>query len=244
MFGSRGEDPPYAAMLAGGAVLWVAAAMAFAAIREFPGETGGGASALRHAWKSLGLLRTDAAFRRFVLVRALFISSALSAPYYVVLAQSHGNGGPLLLGLFVVASGLSGLLSGPFWGRLADRSSRATMLLAAGIASATSVAVSAAAWLAPALLGELWFLPLACFVLNIGHHGIRVGRKTYVVDLAGGNRRTDYVAVSNSAIGVILLATGAAAAALSGIGIAALILLFALAGFLGVALGRSMEEAQ
>jgi MFS family permease len=244
MAGTRDDDLPYVAMLAGGAALWVAAALAFAAIREFPGETGGGASALRHAWKSLGLLRSDAAFRRFVLVRALFISSALSAPYYVVLAESNGNGGPLLLGLFVAVSGLSSLLSGPFWGRFADRSSRGTLLLAAAIASLASLTVFAASRLAPALLAELWFLPLAYFVLSIGHNGIRVGRKTYVVDLAGGNRRTDYVAVSNSAIGVILLAAGLAAAALSGIGVDALILLFALAGLLGIALGRSMKETQ
>jgi len=42
----------------------------------------------------------------------------------------------------------------------------------------------------------------------ISHSGVRLGRKTYIVDLAGGNRRTDYVAVSNSVIGVILLVLG------------------------------------
>jgi uncharacterized membrane protein YhaH (DUF805 family) len=87
-------------------------------------------------------------------------------------------------------------------------------------------------------------LPLAYFVLSIGHDGIRIGRKTYLVDLAGGNRRTDYVAVSNTAIGVILLAAGFAGAALSSIGVAGLILLFALCGLAGLAYGRRLPEAQ
>lgn len=240
----EGDDLPYGAMLAGGAALWIAAALVFAAIREFPGETGGGDSALRHALSSLALLREDAAFRRYLLVRALFISSALSAPYYVLLAHTHSGRGALLLGLFVAVSGLSSLLSGPIWGRLADYSSRRVMLIAATITSLTSLAVCAAAWLMPALLGELWFLPLAYFVLNIGHNGIRVGRKTYVVDLAGGNRRTDYVAVGNTMIGIILLAAGGLAAAVSTLGIAALILLFALTGLIGIALCRGMKETQ
>ena len=49
---------------------------------------------------------------------------------------------------------------------------------------------------------------MAFFILGIAHAGVRVGRKTYVLDMAGGNKRTDYVAVSNSAIVLILLATG------------------------------------
>ena len=40
------------------------------------------------------------------------------------------------------------------------------------------------------------------------HDGVRLGRKTHVIDLAGGNRRTDYGAVSNTVIGVVLLITG------------------------------------
>lgn len=236
--------PPYGAMLAGAGVLWLFAALAFAAIREFPGETGGGANALAEAFHSLGLLRSDRAFRRFVVTRALFISSALSAPYLIVLAQQHGGSGFMLLGVFVLASGLASLAGGPIWGRFADRSSRSVMLAAAGITVATGCAVALAAWRAPALLAQAWFLPAAYFVLSVGHDGIRIGRKTYIVDLAGGNRRTDYVAVSNTAIGLILLAAGVAGALLSSFGVATLVLLFALAGAIGIVIGRGLPEAQ
>lgn len=243
--GPAAEDElPYGMMLAAGGALWMLAALVLAAIREFPGETGGGANAFSEAIASLGLLRSDAAFRRFVITRALFISSALAAPYYIVLAQRHTEASVLLLGVFVLVGGLAGMLSGPVWGRFSDRSSRKVMLASATITSLASLAVVGAAWLAPAWLAQIWFLPLAYFVLSIGHDGIRVGRKTYLVDLAGGNRRTDYVAVSNTAIGIILLAAGVGGAALSGIGVVGLILLFALCGLIGVAFGRGLPEAQ
>ena len=53
-----------------------------------------------------------------------------------------------------------------------------------------------------------WFYPLAFFGLGLAHAGVRLGRKTYMVDMAEGNRRTDYVAVSNSVIGALLLVSG------------------------------------
>ncbi len=58
-----------------------------------------------------------------------------------------------------------------------------------------------------------WFYPVAFFGLSIAHAGVRLGRKTYLVDLAEGNRRTDYVAVSNTVIGALLLVSGLISAA-------------------------------
>jgi hypothetical protein len=59
-----------------------------------------------------------------------------------------------------------------------------------------------------------WVWPGLYFAFSVGYSGVRVGRKTYVVDVAGGDRRTAYVAASNTAIAVALLAFGAVGAAL------------------------------
>ena len=45
-----------------------------------------------------------------------------------------------------------------------------------------------------------WAAPVAYFFLAIAHSGVRIGRQTYILDMASGIRRTDYVAVSNSVI--------------------------------------------
>ncbi len=238
-----GDPTSFGAMIVGAGALWIAAAGVFALVREFPGETGGGGDAFFEALRRLDILRTDAAFRRFVAARALFLSSALSAPYLVVMSQENGNGGAVALGLFVAASGLASMVSGPVWGRLADRSSRKVMVMAASATAAIGLLVFGAAVLAPGALKTFWFLPLAYFLLSVGHDGIRVGRKTYVVDLAGGNRRTDYVAVSNSIIGVLLLVGGAATAALGALGAAAVVLVLSLCGAAGAALGLKLPEA-
>ena len=51
--------------------------------------------------------------------------------------------------------------------------------------------------------------PLAFFGLGVAHAGVRLGCKTYLVDMSDGNQRTNYVAVSNTVIGGLLLLIGA-----------------------------------
>ena len=137
----RGEDNPlfYAGLLAGAGLLWLLAAAVFSTLEETPGETAGGANGWREAWSRMALLRTDADFRRFVVTRSLLLCSALTAPFYVVLARQHGDGGASLLGIFLVAGGLAGSLSAPFWGIMADRSSRRVMITAALLTAALGI---------------------------------------------------------------------------------------------------------
>ncbi len=82
------------------------------------------------------------------------------------------------------------------------------MMRGGGLAALVCLAVAAVALLAPDQPWLAWFYPLAFFVLSVAHSGVRIGRKTYLVDMAGGTKRTDYTAVSNTVIGVLLLAVG------------------------------------
>jgi hypothetical protein len=229
-------------LLAAGA-LWLLAAAVYAGVPEPAGETGGARTAAE-ALDQLGLLATDRPFRRFVLTRALLMCSALSAPFYVALAQQNGASTGWLLGSFVVASGLASLVSAPLWGRFADQSSRRVMVAAALITSGIGLfTLVAARWL-PGLLAAAWFLPLAYFVLSAAHSGVRVGRKTYVVNLAGGNKRTDYVAVSNSVIGVLLLVVGSVGMLTPLIGHDGVIGVLAAMGLAGAMLGWTLPDTE
>lgn len=192
----------------------------------------------------MNLLMTDRNFRRFVITRALLLCTALTAPYYVVLAQDSHSGQLFLLGLFIVASGLAGSLSAPIWGRLSDRSSRTVMIAAALLAGVLGIVVFVIASYIPVLHESRLTYPLLFFVLGIAHAGVRLGRKTYIVDMAGGNKRTDYVAVSNTVIGVILLAMGAVAALASLTSAAMVILMFSVLGLIGACVGRALPEVQ
>lgn len=243
LFWDRGDPGVgfYTALLLLAAALWVVAGLLFANVEEYEGETGGGGNALKEAFKSLSLLKTDAPFRHFVITRALLLCSALAAPYFVVMAQKTSDIG-WMLGVFVLASSLASSLSASFWGWAADTSSRRVMIRGAAIASGVCLLVGASALTLGESAGGAWFYPIAFFVLNIAHAGVRLGRKTYLVDMAGGNKRTDYTAVSNSVIGVLLLATGGLTAAISLISDVAVILVLGLMGFAGLLSAVRLKE--
>jgi predicted MFS family arabinose efflux permease len=233
----------YSALVFGAAALWFFAAFVYGSIAEEPGETGGGGNAAAAAVKSLGLLVRDRYFRRFVITRALLISSALTAPYYVSLAQRSSGGSASVLGLVILAGGLASSSSAPTWGRLADRSSRRVLLLAASFTGVLGIGVFCLERLATRDL-PFWVYPAAFLLLGVAHSGIRLGRKTYLVDMAGGNKRTDYVAVSNTIIGVILLVGGGVMAALSFLSPEMLILVLAGTSLAGALCGLGLPEVQ
>jgi hypothetical protein len=127
---------------------------------------------------------------------------------------------------------------------MADSSSKGVMVKGAIITSALGIFVFIAASWIPFLRTSNWFYPVAFFILGIAHSGVRLGRKTYVVDLAGGNKRTDYVAVSNTVIGVILLITGGISALASMISTKGIILVLSLFGIAGAITSSKLPNVE
>ncbi len=237
-----GDDAgPLVALLAAAALAWTAALAVYAGIRE-PTEDGRPTADDGPGWarRSLEVLRADAAFRRFVLVRTLLLVSALSPPFVVALAAEDG-GGLGGLGSFVIASGVASLVGGRLFGRWADRSSRQVMIWGA-VASSTVILAFLALLAVPGAQG--WtLLHLAVYLLlALTHTGVRVARKTYVVDMAGGDRRTEYVAVANTAMGALLLGAGAVSSVLASFGPEVALVFLALLGAGGVVTARTLPE--
>ncbi|MGY6629781.1 MAG: MFS transporter [Wenzhouxiangella sp.] len=232
----------YLALLVVAGGLWLLAAGSYALIREYPGATDGGANAMSEAIKRLDLLRTDPPFLKFVIARSLLLCSALSAPFFIMLAHEQTEGALLVLGLFVIADGLASLVSAPFWGRFADQSSRRVMIVAGAGAGLVGILLVAIVNSVEALAASQWLYPLFFFFLAIAHAGVRLGRKTYIVDLAGGNKRTDYVAVSNTVIGVVLLLAGFIGALTAVLPVSAVILILAGMGVVGAVLSARLPE--
>ncbi|MDZ7789816.1 MAG: hypothetical protein U5L08_04840 [Xanthomonadales bacterium] len=242
--GGSGRTGIYLLLLVVAAALWLLASTSYAMIREFPGATEGGGNALTEAVKRLGLLRDDRDFRRFVLARSLLLCSSLSAPFFIMLAHERTEGALLVLGLFVIADGIASLVSAPFWGRFADSSSRRVMVIAGTGAALVGMLLVLTVHGLPALADSTWLYPLFFFLLAIAHSGVRLGRKTYIVDLAGGNKRTDYVAVSNTVIGVVLLLTGSVGALTTIMPTSGIILILAAMGLAGAWLSSRLPEIQ
>lgn len=197
--------------------------------------------------QTLTLLREDATFRSFVTVRSFLLVSSLSPPFIVTLAVQAGAPALTGLGGFIIASGLAALLGGRIFGRLADRSSKRLMTTGAALASLVLlvlVLLDTFLDLDGDSLATYAIFVAAYFLVTMLHTGVRVGRKTYVVDMAEGDQRTTYVAVSNSAMGVVLLLVGAISSAIAGFGVIWALLFLAGLGVLGVVTSRRLPEVE
>lgn len=239
-----GELPRWglAVLLAIGAATWFMAAAVFRTIAEPVPENTDQQGMNTSWWKDTWQLYTqDARFRSFVNVRALLLVSALSTSFIVVLSQSVGSQALSGLGGFVLASGLASLVGGRVSGILSDKSSRLVMSWAAGCAAIILLAIVACAAWAPASISA-WALPIGFFLVNLAHAGIRVARKTYVVDMAGEDKHTRYVGAANTMMGVILLIVGGISAVIALAGPSAAILFLAIVGVLGAWRARALPE--
>ncbi|WP_422071424.1 MFS transporter [Tranquillimonas rosea] len=203
--------------------LWLAAGAVFSTLREMrsPGAAGSGGNPLRQ----LKLLSEDRQLVVLIVARGLLVSTALAPPYLVLLGQEDGGQAFGRLGALVLASAVASLISSYVWGRLADRSSRNVLRLA-GVAGAVAMGGAVVLDLL-GQIGTVWALPAVLFVLMVAYHGVRQGRSTYLVDMAPPEARASYTAVSNTVIGVLLLASGAFGALASLMGPDATLCVFA-----------------
>lgn len=244
----NGEKPfsaqNFGVLLSLAGFFWILASITYGQIKEYPGETDGGGNAFTVAISKLGILKTDKPFRLFVITRALFLCSVLSAPFFVIIAQQNSDANAYLLGLFILSSGLADLLSANFWGKFSDVSSKRVMIIGATIATTVGFVVFFIDFFYRELFSIIWIMPIIYFILSIGYQGIRIGRKTYITDLAEGNKRTDYVAVSNTLIGFILLLSGLIGTLSSLIGLGGIILVLSLVGVLAIYLAKQLPEVQ
>ncbi|MEM6295384.1 MAG: MFS transporter [Myxococcota bacterium] len=144
----------------------------------------------------------DPRLRRFLLARGLLLGSALGSPFLVSLGRDAAPG-LRTLSAFVLAGGAASFLTASLWGRLADRSGRLCMGLGGALAGLFGLVGVLTDGLPP------WAWPVLYFAFSVGYVGVRVGRKTYVVDVATGATRTQIVAASNTMIAGLLLLAGA-----------------------------------
>ncbi len=236
--------PSIATMVLVAGLLWMLAAFSFAGVHEEPGATEGGINGLRAIISQLGLLKTDAHLRWFILTRSLLLSTALAPPYYLAVSGNLETRALGSLGSFMLASALAGLLSTYVWGRLADVSSRKVMMLAAAIAAVANLSVAAIGLYWPAAAASRWALPGLLFVLMIAHQGVRLGRSTHVIDMAGRDNRATYTALSNSIVGLVLLLGGGFGVMAQTLGNQSVLLAFAGMAALALLSATRLREVQ
>ena len=228
-----------ALMLAGAAFLLAAALFLRLSEPENGGDgpDEGGAAAL------LRPLVEDRQLQVFVAARAALTVTALATPFIVMLSSASGQRALDQLGPMVMASTAAAVLSSYVWGRLSDRSSRQTLMAAGGLATVVFVIVGLAG-MRPAGLGGAWGAGLAVFAAQIAYEGVRAGRKLHLTDMTTDDFRARYTALSNTLIGLALMAGGGFGLLADWVGPAVLLLVFALLALLGAILAARLDEVQ
>ena len=236
--------PVVAGMVILGGVCWLLAAAVFASIREEPGATTGDIDGLAAVIAQLGLLRSDPQLRRLIVTRTLLLSTALAPPFYIALSGDSAASGLGTLGSFMVAASAANLASTYVWGRLADRSSRRVLMLAATLAVLANGVAAFLALAMPTVLEQASLLPVLLFVLMIAHQGVRLGRSVHVVDMADRDDRATYTALSNSVVGLILLAAGVFGVIAQWLGIGAVLAIFTAMAALAIFAAGGLTDVQ
>lgn len=224
--------------------LWIVAGLLFMRLVEEAGATEGGANALPLVFRQLSLLRQDGQLVRFIAVRGLLIATALAPPFLLALAGQSSDRSLTTLGPFVIASALASVLSSWVWGRFADRSSR-WVLIASAIAGALVLGAAALTGLMfDGLRGATWIMSGALFIVMVSYQGVRIGRSTHLTDMADQDKRASYTALSNTAIGLLLLAGGLFGVLAQYAGVVTVLAVFALMCALAALLAAGLEEVQ
>lgn len=254
LVGERVTSGVVAALIGLAALSWVVALLIFRGVKEPASESeskGPNRSWWRDTW---ALFVRDRHFRSFVIVRSLLLVTALSTSFIVTLSAEVGvdieqsaagasdaaAAGPGI-GVFVIAAGIAALIGGKITGLWSDRSSKAVLMYSALVGSVILLAlVASAQWLPVGVNG--WVFPLGFFAMSVVHASVRVARSTYVVDMAEGDKRTEYVGASNTLMGVVLLIVGAVSGVIASFGSSAALLFLAAVGMVGVAMSFMLKD--
>lgn len=234
----------FATLLFVAGALWILAAWLMSTLIEKQGETTGEGSPFLDALTSLKILREDPVFLKFCLARALLASTVLSMPFYVVLAHRATDGKAASLGLLMIAGSLATALSGAAWGKLSDCSSRKTLAIAGLSAGLIGCLTAGVSGIELDRIAALWLYGGLFFLIGLAHTGIRLGRKTYLVDHATNDNRARLVAVSNTLMGLVLLASGSFGLLAGAVGERAVILVFAVLGIVGSLIAFRLPEIE
>lgn len=229
-------------LLASASICCLFAAYWYSRINEYAGATEGGVNGVKEALESISVIKKDKPFRNYLITRALMMSSALAAPFIILLAQQSQQSHWFGLGGLIILSGIATTISSVIWGKLADKNSRFVLSVTALLTSLICFITACYDYFnMTCMINNSLVYGLAFFCLAVTHQGVRLGRKIYVVDLAEGNQRTTYVAVGNTMIGVLLLFVGLFGAVLSSLSIAFVLFFFGSLSLLALFFSRQME---
>lgn len=219
----------YALVFAFATVMYLIAYAAFSAIQEPPDPIPDRPTPIRdqleRAWR---IARHDLQFRHFLLARTATLIGAACIPFLTVYAKRQLGVSDSFIGTLVSVTLASSLISNLVWARLSDRrGNRLVLVITTGMGAlfcgliVLEVGLAVSPGIATGLLVVLYAISGA---MNAGS-GLANG--PLLMEITAPEHRSLYYGLSNTILGVVLLATGLAGVVVDQAGYVAL---FALCG--------------
>lgn len=241
----RGGTAPadlFLILLLSAAALWGAAALAFALTDETPGATSGGRSMLAELASGMDLVRQSRTYRRYLGARAGLLAAEVALPFYALYIARAAGSGVDLLGTLIISVAVANIVSSPIWGALSDHSGRLAMALSGALSALTGLLLLGLGAFAGAV--PLWAFGISFLLGGIAEAGVRVSRKTYLVDIAPDEDRPLYAAFSNTVSGAVALASGLLGVLASQAGVGASVAALVASAALGALVALGLPEAE
>lgn len=196
--------------------------------------------------RALGFVRTDANYRRFLLLRSALLVAGAAVPFYAIYVQARLGGSLSLIGLYLAAFKAANLVATVYLGRVSARwgygrlmavAAGAGILMTlmvlglAGAAAVTGVAGWAAAW---------WLVPV--FVVNgVRESGVGIAGQSLLLEIAPAGERSLYLGFSNTLLGLALVAASFSGVVVEVFGLPALLVISLLCYALAVRASLSLR---
>ena len=153
-------------------------------------------------WRTI--LRTDPDYRRFLVCRILFNMSFLAVPFFVGHAEDILSLPSSILGAFVIAQTLSGVIASVVYGVISDRWGPRHVVR---IATAAGFAAPCFALVAHLTQGT-WTTqayPFVYAILGIANNAFMLGFGNYLLAISPENERPTYVGLCNTILGIMTI---------------------------------------
>lgn len=89
-----------------------------------------------------------------------------------------------------------------------------------------------------------YVLSVLLFVLMLAYQGVRLGRATHIVDMADASKRGAYTAISNTAVGILLISGGLFGFITEHAGLGIVFTVFAVMSIAALVLSLGLHEVQ
>lgn len=211
----------FAALLALSGLLFGAAWLAFAQVKEPPSAEVASTSSLAGQFAGIReLLRRDANFKQYLIVRILLSFVRVVNPFYALYAIDKLDVAPEMVGTYMSVLTFAHFIANPLWGWVGRKWGSVTVLRFSALLSAAAPLIAVAIPLAGIRSGWI-HLPLFAYLYGvvyvaagIAETGDTIAGSSYILTIAPTERRPTYIGLTNAVRGAMDLLTIASGGAI------------------------------